>query len=65
MLVGRPTRWTDGLAKAAGSRWMQAASNLGHWKSTVDMMMIRNKITFHTSLSLRLTAPLHIATLRS
>ncbi|KAI8441229.1 hypothetical protein MSG28_014878 [Choristoneura fumiferana] len=32
--VGRPrTRWTDDLVKAAGSRWMQAASNRSNWRS--------------------------------
>ncbi|KAG6440870.1 hypothetical protein O3G_MSEX001526 [Manduca sexta] len=32
--VGRPpTRWTDDLARVAGSRWMQAASNRSTWRS--------------------------------
>ncbi|KAI8421549.1 hypothetical protein MSG28_009582 [Choristoneura fumiferana] len=31
--VGRPpTRWTDDLVKAAGSRWMQAAASQSNWK---------------------------------
>lgn len=32
--MGRsPTRWTDGLVKAVGSRQMQAASNRGNWRA--------------------------------
>ncbi|KAI8441130.1 hypothetical protein MSG28_009382 [Choristoneura fumiferana] len=31
--VGRPpTRWTDDLVKAPGSRWMQAAASQSNWK---------------------------------
>ncbi|CAH2261080.1 jg5465 [Pararge aegeria aegeria] len=50
--VGRPpTRWTDDIRRVAGSRWIQAAQNLGIWNSrpmsssgrlSVEMMMINN-----------------------
>lgn len=45
------TRWTDDLVKAAGTRWMEVASNRGNWdlwgmpnssigRPTADMMII-------------------------
>ncbi|KAI8437283.1 hypothetical protein MSG28_011657 [Choristoneura fumiferana] len=30
---GSPTRWTDDLVQVACSRWMQAASSRGNWRS--------------------------------
>ncbi|CAH2246947.1 jg9167 [Pararge aegeria aegeria] len=54
--VGRPpARWTDGIKRVAGSRWIQAAQNLGIGNSlqktmsssgrlSVDMIMINVRI---------------------